>query len=167
MQETIYKRKLFIITLPLGNSFLITLFCLGWPWHFVPRLSVFLSCSLKTRSVSGDSDVSKPKPKQNNKANIKTKKRKQKLWNELQATCTNYSVKDTLSLQATRGSIQWLQNLLFHHVLVIKLEAIKNKQTDTGIFESRFLQTKIQEREREGILIVSPSGIFSYHQTHL
>ena len=109
------------------------------------------------------------KQKQNNKANIKTRERKEnnKLWNELQATCTNYSVKDTLSLQATRGSIKWLQNLLFHHVLVIKLEAIKDKQTDTGIFESRFLQTKIQEREREGILIVSPSGIFSYHQTHL
>ena len=91
------------------------------------------------------------KQKQNNKANIKTRERKEnnKLSNELQATCTNYSVKDTLSLQDTRGSIKWLQNLLFHHVLIIKLQAIKDKQTNTGIFESRFLQTKIQERERE------------------
>lgn len=107
------------------------------------------------------------KQKQNNKANIKTRERKEnnKLWNELQATCTNYSVKDTLSLQDTRGSIKWLQNLLFHHVLIIKLQAIKDKQTNTGIFESRFLQTQIQERE--GILIISHSGIFSYHQTHL
>lgn len=105
--------------------------------------------------------------KQNNKANIKTRERKEnnKLSNELQATCTNYSVKDTLSLQDTRGSIKWLQNLLFHHVLIIKLQAIKDKQTDTGIFESRFLQTQIQERE--GLLIISHRGIFSYHQTHL
>ena len=107
------------------------------------------------------------KQKQNNKANIKTRERKEnnKLSNELQATCTNYSLKDTLSLQDTRGSIKWLQNLLFHHVLIIKLQAIKDKQTNTGIFESRFLQTQIQERE--GILIISHSGIFSYHQTHL
>ena len=107
------------------------------------------------------------KQKQNNKANIKTGERKEnnKLSNELQAKCTNYSMKDTLSLQDTRGSIKWLQNLLFHHVLIIKLQAIKDKQTNTGIFESRFLQTQIQERE--GILIISHSGIFSYHPTHL
>ena len=33
-------------------------------------------------------------------------------------------------------------NLLFHDIFVIKLEAIKDEQTHTGILECRFLQEK-------------------------